>query len=372
MMPPTMTGTSPAPAARSPSSTSGTSSMCEPDRIESPTQCTSSATAAATICSRRQPDALVDHLEPGVAGPHGDLLGAVAVPVEAGLADQQPQPLAELLAGAAHPLAHRREVAVRPSPRRRPRAPETPVGARYSPNTSRSAPAHSPVVTPARAHRRRRRHQVGAGPRRRRAAAPAPRPRSAPAGPRRARPATAHGRRRAGPRRRGRRAWIARPRSAVSGLGSVVSNRLTPTTTSSPDSIRRRRAGVRGDQRRLHVAGLDRRRPRRPCACDRCHLGPRALDAARRPSASTTVEPGEEVVVLEQVGLVGEHLLHPQRPLLVPRPRQAERLVPRRQLHRPGPRVLATASRRASPARSAGRCSPAGPRSGPGELTWTP
>jgi hypothetical protein len=32
------------------------------------------------------------------------------------------------------------------------------------------------------------------------------------------------------------------PRSAVSGLGSVVVNRLSPTTTSSPDSIRPRRA----------------------------------------------------------------------------------------------------------------------------------
>jgi hypothetical protein len=48
----------------------------------------------------------------------------------------------------------------------------------------------------------------------------------------------------------------------------------------------------------------------------------------------------EDVVVLEQVGLVGQHLLDAQRPLLVPRPRQAERLVPGRQLHRAGARVL--------------------------------
>src|SRR5206468_3489524 len=40
----------------------------------------------------------------------------------------------------------------------------------------------------------------------------------------------------------------------------------------------------------------------------------------------------EQVLVLEQVGLVGEDLLDAQRPLLVPRPRQAERLVPGRQL----------------------------------------
>ena len=49
MMPPTITGTSPAPAARSPASTCGTASMWDPDRIDSPTTWTSSSTAAATI-----------------------------------------------------------------------------------------------------------------------------------------------------------------------------------------------------------------------------------------------------------------------------------------------------------------------------------
>ena len=44
----------------------------------------------------------------------------------------------------------------------------------------------------------------------------------------------------------------------------------------------------------------------------------------------------EDVGVLEQVGLVGEHLLDAQRPLLVPRARQAERLVPGGQLDRAG------------------------------------
>ena len=51
MIPPTITGMSSIPAAFICSSTSGTSSMCEPERIERPTQCTSSATAAATICA---------------------------------------------------------------------------------------------------------------------------------------------------------------------------------------------------------------------------------------------------------------------------------------------------------------------------------
>ena len=70
---------------------------------------------------RRQPDALVDDLEAGVAGAHGHLLGAVGVPVETGLADEDPQPLAELVAGAGHRGAHLGEgLASRPRrPRRR-------------------------------------------------------------------------------------------------------------------------------------------------------------------------------------------------------------------------------------------------------------
>ena len=48
----------------------------------------------------------------------------------------------------------------------------------------------------------------------------------------------------------------------------------------------------------------------------------------------------EDVVVLQQVGLERKHLLHAQRPLLIPRPRQAQRFVPRRQLHRTRTRAL--------------------------------
>src|SRR5207253_347230 len=40
----------------------------------------------------------------------------------------------------------------------------------------------------------------------------------------------------------------------------------------------------------------------------------------------------EDVRIFEQVGLEGQHLLDAQRPLLVPWPRQAERLVPSRKL----------------------------------------
>ena len=42
----------------------------------------------------------------------------------------------------------------------------------------------------------------------------------------------------------------------------------------------------------------------------------------------------ENIAVFEQVRLVGENLLHTQRPLLVPWPRKAERFVPSGQLHR--------------------------------------
>ena len=51
----------------------------------------------------------------------------------------------------------------------------TPVGARYSPNTSRSAAAHSPTVPPARGELDRRRHQVLVGRRDARAAGPSAR-----------------------------------------------------------------------------------------------------------------------------------------------------------------------------------------------------
>ena len=48
----------------------------------------------------RQPNAVVDHLHAGIAGPSGDLLGAVGMAVEPGLADQQFQPTAELFRNA--------------------------------------------------------------------------------------------------------------------------------------------------------------------------------------------------------------------------------------------------------------------------------
>ena len=48
---------------------------------------------------------------------------------------------------------------------------------------------------------------------------------------------------------------------------------------------------------------------------------------------------GEDVIVVEQIGLVGQDLLDPERPLLVPGSGQAEGLVPGRELDGAGPGV---------------------------------
>ena len=48
----------------------------------------------------------------------------------------------------------------------------------------------------------------------------------------------------------------------------------------------------------------------------------------------------EDIGVFEQIGFIGEDLLHPQRPLLIPGPGKPERLVPGRQLDGAGASVL--------------------------------
>ena len=94
---------------------------------------------------------------------------------------------------------------------------------------------------------------------------------------------------------------------------------------------------VRLDQPGLHV-GTASTAP--PCSATGLHLGVGALgelvDQAVHHHRAL-----EDVGVLEQVGLVGEDLLDTQAPLLVPGAGQAERLVPGRQLDRPGAGVAA-------------------------------
>ncbi len=209
--------------------TSGTSSRWLPDRIDRPTTSGSSSRADAAICAgvSRMPG--VHDLHAGVAGRYGDLLGAVGMAVEARLGHEQ----SRWSAGhGPHPRRHRRPV----RRRRRPAAAETPVGAWNSPKTSRRASDHSPVVPPAWARaivgrhdvlgRRRRPAQVVECPlhrgRRRGAAATACTSATISA-------STAGSTRRID--------------SAVSsGETSVSVNRLTPTTTCSPDSMRRVRS----------------------------------------------------------------------------------------------------------------------------------
>src|SRR3954451_15140103 len=59
---------------------------------------------------RREADALVDDIHADVAGADGDLLGAVGVPVEARLADEDLQPAPERVADPLDLLAQRLEV----------------------------------------------------------------------------------------------------------------------------------------------------------------------------------------------------------------------------------------------------------------------
>ena len=109
--------------------------------------------------------------------------------------------------------------------------------------------------------------------------------------------------------------------------------RLTPTTVCSPASIRSDALRIALDQTLLHVVdGGD----------GPAHL----LDAAaarplRPPSSSSTFARDlagaiEYVAEIEQVGLVGQNLLQPKRPLLIPGARQPHRLVPGRKLHGAG------------------------------------
>src|SRR5713101_4524234 len=153
-------------------------------------------------------------------------------------------------------------------------APATPVGARYSPNTSRSAAPHSPVVTPALAH------AIEAG-------------------------------------MMLRPCWAAAFRAA--SADAAARDRLEPP-----------RIGF--DELLLHVARLDRG-DRAAHGVDPRELGFR-LALELRDFLGDRGRAVENVRIVEQVGLIGEYLLQAQRPLLVPRPRQAERLVPVRKLHR--------------------------------------
>ena len=147
----------------------------------------------------------------------------------------------------------------------------------------------------------------------------------------------------------------ARPRAATARFGEAVDpdhGDFADFRCAGP--VRRGSAPAGPSSRR---SSRTRRRRRAP-SCSSAS----AASTSSAVLASTTCDPVEEVVVLEQVGLVREHLLDAQRPLLVPRPRQPERLVPGRELHRAGAGVLRERHAERSRARCAARCSRAAPR----------
>ena len=119
----------------------------------------------------------------------------------------------------------------------------------------------------------------------------------------------------------------------VLGLGeAVLADHLLLAALDPGDPL-----AVGLDQAGLHVGdGLDGA----AVLLDHRHLGAGALgqllDQAVHHHRAL-----EDVGVLEQVGLVGQHLLDPQAPLLVPGAGQAHRLVPGGQLQRAGAGVAA-------------------------------
>ena len=329
-MPPTTTGTSSRPASPQPVSTSGTTDRCEPDSIDSPTTSTSSSTAAADDLRRRQPDARVDDLEAGVAGAHRDLLGAVGVTVQAGLADQELQRPAELLAQCRAPAPHLAASPRAPPPLAPPRHPgRRPVLAEHL--AQRAGPLADGHAGPGAVQRGRHQVLVGLGrvaqrgQRRRR-------PRSASRAARQARTRFD----RPPPRPPGRRSGCRRPRGPRQrvrlGLGELVDPDDDVLAGLDPPAAlrqRRRPAPTSGSRTR-------RRRPRRPC--------PARVSISARAPASISARPWPR---------------RPSSPRRGPRTRAGR-------TRRPGPAACAATT--ADPTAAAGRA----PRSRPAAARRAP
>ncbi|MEJ0043769.1 MAG: hypothetical protein WDM81_16795 [Rhizomicrobium sp.] len=135
--------------------------------------------------------------------------------------------------------------------------------------------------------------------------------------------------------------FVDRHERAVAGgqrrdLGFLVRIDADPDFVAALDSLDPRRIG--GDQALLHVFQRFLRRGAAELG-DALHLLA-DLDFELRHLLADHLGAVEDVFVFQHVGLEGADLLQPQRPLLVPGARQAERLVPRRQLHGAGARVL--------------------------------
>lgn len=300
---------------------------------------------------RRQPDALVDHLEAGVAGPDGDLLGAVGVPVQAGLADQQAQPArAELVGRAGHLLAdlvHRRTGLGGDRDRGRG---DSGGGAELAEHLAQGAGPLAGGDTGAGALQRGF-HQVlgarrgllealqrllGGGEDERVAVPLAVRgllPLGAPAAD------ALDGQRLHGAvDRHDGAVQVGRERVLLGLLVAVDTDDLVLAGLDPRPPL-----GVRGDQLALQVPGLDGRHGAAHLL-DPVDLG-QAVGDQGVDFGLDDVGSGEDVVVLQQVALEREDLLDAQRPLLVPGPGQTQRLVPGGQLHGAGAGVLGEGDR---------------------------
>ena len=203
------------------------------------------------------------------------------------------------------------------------------MGARYSPNTSRRAPAHSPVVPPAWARAMVAGMTFSPDTATRRSSS---RARLTASVSRSARHCSTLGDGLGLERRVDLQDGLVAAERGVGGLGEAVDadhdllaglDAADPLGVGCHEPALQLLDGGEGAPHAEHLVELG------PCRLDQ--LGGAGLD---------DVGAGEDVVVLEQVGLEGQHLLHPQRPLLVPRAGQAERLVPRRELEGAGPGVL--------------------------------
>ena len=271
---------------------------------------------------RRQADALIDHLEAGVARAHRDLLGAVGMAVEAGLAHQHLEPPAEPGGDPLHRLAHRRQAGAAADGRGTAHAGGGAILAidlaqRGGPFAGGDAGmgAGDGRLHDVAAVARGGFERGQAGGRGLAVAGIAPGLEASDLRPLRLGIEGEEAAIRSGGQRRGR------------ALGEAI----------HPDDLLL--AGLDGGQApavgfhqlALHIAlldggdgpaqGFDARQLRPRLGFEGLDLG---LDHAR---------PVEDVLVVQEIGLIGQDLLQAQRPLLVPGPRQAQRLVPGRQLH---------------------------------------
>ena len=205
-----------------------------------------------------------------------DLLGAVGVAVETGLADEELEPAPERLADPLDLVVELGEILAR---RRRVASP-TPVGARYSPNTlaQRLRPLAGRDAGAGGGDRRRHDVLSGSSRRPRRAHASAA---STAAWSRSARQRSSGGAALA-PRPRGRRRGSRRRRRRSAARARSSSKRFIPTTVCSPDSIRRQRSRWDSTSARLHVVdGLD----------GAAELRRRAPSPSRAPATSSATRP---------------------------------------------------------------------------------